>query len=143
MRIIQRQNCYNLTYDTVFWFRCLLSSGCGLFGVVAVMISLPRITPRSVQLKLLWGSDFLRYSGHFPSGGLAFFLSFSLSDFSLVLSLDLCRVLSCVFTILHPLCIISWSMIVVDNILVQSFRQPPSLQALGSIVETRSRSSCL
>ena len=35
--------CYNLKYDTVFWFRCLLSSGYGLFGVVVVMISLPRV----------------------------------------------------------------------------------------------------
>jgi len=61
--------CYNLVYDTVFWFRCLFSFGCGLIRVVVVVTSLPRVLYR--WLRLLWGSDFLRYSGRLPpSGGL-------------------------------------------------------------------------
>jgi hypothetical protein len=41
-------------YDTVFWFRYLLSSGCGLIRAVIVVTSLPR------RINWLsWGSNFL------------------------------------------------------------------------------------
>ena len=83
------------------WYSILVHSGCGLIRAVVVVISLPRrILDR--WLKLFWGSNFLRYSGHLPSGSLgsSFFLSVSrtsemllfflltrFSDFSFVLSL--------------------------------------------------------
>src|SRR5712664_4054245 len=75
---------YNLVYDTVFWFRCSFS-----IRVVVVVTSQPRVLYR--WLRLLWGS---RYGGHLRPGVLEFFLSFSFSDFSLVLfCLDLSGIL--------------------------------------------------